>query len=239
MTGTRTLSTLLACMLLVPPAAWAQEGVEAGDEDVTVTGLSGPPPKTLAERIPSVTRPFFSKGGRIELVGGVGTMFNDPFYDHIVPSLAVAYHVFESLWVGASADYHVARGSPPSITGGGKPKSPKYNRPQYAARLEAAWAPFYGKLSLLAETVLHFDTYISVGGGLIGGTRSGAALGGTVAVGQHFFLSEAVAIRLEVRDQIVNMSRNPGTTKQTIQNFLSVSIGVCFYVPPSLEHEGW
>ena len=48
------------------------------------------------------------------------------------------------------------------VSGGGNPPTPDYNRPSYAARLDVSWAPLYGKLSLMAETVLHFDTYVTL-----------------------------------------------------------------------------
>jgi hypothetical protein len=33
------------------------------------------------------------------------------------------------------------------------------------------------------------------------------------------------------------MNRNPGTTEKSLQSFLSASLGVAFYVPPSFERE--
>lgn len=240
MSTTRLSSLALVLVIAVPGAALAQddEGIEeAGAEDVSVTATSGPPPKTLAERIPSVTRPVFIRKGRIELVPAIGKSLNDPFFENLVLSGGAAYHVFEWLWVGASAEYLLGFANPTPVSGPGNPPRPDYNRAQYAARLEVAWAPFYGKLNLLAEKVLHFDTYIAFGGGILGGTRTGSAFAGSVAIGQHFFITEWMAIRLDVRDQVFSMNRNPGTTEKSLQSFLSASLGVAFYVPPSFERE--
>ena len=45
--------------------------------------------------------------------------------------------------------------------------------------LDLTWAPFYGKISILGEGIMHFDTYITAGGGVFG--TDGAGEGGPAA----------------------------------------------------------
>ncbi len=233
------LSVFVLAVVLAPQSAGATEYEQVDEDELREQRAgAGPERKTLAERIPAVTGRLFGKQGRFELVPAVGMSLNDPFYDHIVVSAAGNFHVLESMFIGASADFYVSPSSTITVAGGGNPEPPEYNRPVYAARLEVGWAPIYGKLSLLAETVLHFDTYIALGGGVVGQSEGGAVFGASVAIGQHYFLSEWMALRLDIRDQIFSMARAPTVTEDAkIQNLLTVSLGVCFYIPPTFERE--
>lgn len=235
---TKRLLIAVLAMAVTPQLASAAE-YEQVDEDELREQRAGTEPdrrKTLAERIPAVTGRMFAKKGRFELAPGVGLSLNDPFYDHIVVSAAGNFHVLETLFIGASADFYVSPSKTITVTGGGNPTAPDYNKPVYAARLEVGWAPIYGKLSLLAETVLHFDTYIAAGGGVIGQKEGGAAFGGSIAIGQHYFLNEWMALRLDIRDQIFSLART-AQLESKIQNLLTVSVGVCFYIPPTFQRE--
>jgi outer membrane beta-barrel protein len=83
------------------------------------------------------------------------------------------------------------------------------------------WAPLYGKLSLFAEVPIHFQAYLSAGGGIGTVHRQSVVLctapgaGGscaswfeenrttwlaTAAIGMRFFTHKSGAIRFEIRD---------------------------------------
>ena len=223
-------------VLGLPAAALAQDYEEGGDEEVRAG--SEPPRRTLAERIPAVSGRLFIKRGRAELIPTVGLSLNDPFFDHILISGAANYHVLESLWVGVGADLYGSISSAVPVAGGGSARPPRFNHPIWAGHLEVGWAPVYGKLSLLAEGVFHFDAYVAVGAGVIGPSDGSPAFGGTVAVGQRYFLNEWMAIKLELRDQIFPMARIPSINdEQSWQNLMSATLGVCFFVPPTFERE--
>ncbi len=224
-------SVLFATLLASPPARAEEEAEAEAAEADEVRRSHEERAKTLAERVPAVTRRVFAKSGRLEVAPAFGLSLNDPFFDHYLLSGALAFHVLESLWVGASGDFYLSSKNEPPVVGGGA-GSPEYNRPAFGGRLELGWAPFYGKLSLLAETVLHFDTYVALGGGIISPKEGDKALTITAALGQHFFFNEWMGIRLELRDQSFEMARHAGGSEER-QHLLSVSLGLCFYVPPS------
>jgi outer membrane beta-barrel protein len=234
-----SISIWMLVVALAPLSAEAVE-YEQVDEQELREGRAGEGParKTLAERIPAVTGRLFVKQGRFELAPSVGLSLNDPFYDHVVLSAAANFHVLEWLFIGASADFYLSPERSITVVGGGSTERPSYNAPVYAARLEIGWAPIYGKLSLLAEKVLHFDTYVAVGAGVIGPSETDATVGFSIAIGQHYFLSEWLAVRLDIRDQIFELARAPSVNEdKAIQNLFTVSLGFCFYIPPTFERE--
>ncbi len=235
------LGVLWAAPALAQDSTEEAESSAGGEEDeeaTTVTEAS-PESKTLAERIPSVTRRVFKKQGRVELFPAVGWSLNDPFYNHVVATGGLSFHVLESLSIGVTGEYYAALQAKVPVTGGRLAGDPSVNSPAYAARLEAAWSPLYGKLSILAEGVVHFDVYALAGAGVVGGSDSKPTVAGVVGLGQHYFLNDWMALRIEVRDQIFVMSRDgaaPGQDKH-IQSLLSASLGMCFYLPSQFERE--
>jgi outer membrane beta-barrel protein len=215
---------------------------DSGEQDSGGVTQSSEPQRGLADRIPSVTARAFAKQGRLEVFPTVGMSLNDPFFNHVISSVGLSFHVLESLSVGVTGDFFISMKSKVPVFSAGSAAGgtqPDFNRPAYAGRLEVAWAPLYGKLSVLAETVLHLDTYVIVGGGLLAPQKGDPAVAGVVGLGQHFFLNDWFALRIEVRDQFYQMSRSkiePDKGK-SLETLLSASVGLCFYVPPTFERE--
>ncbi len=232
--------SLAAAALLVPllcaTSALAQEE-EGRDEETAI--IEEEREETLADRIPSVTRRTFRKEGRLQVAPTIGLSLNDPFYDHILLGVGLHYHVLESLAIGASGYYSVALDNEVGVAGGVGEFSTEFDRAAYGGFLELSWAPFYGKLSLFAESVLHFDTFVSVGGGVVGLNQGDPAIAGTVAIGQHYFLNDWLAFRVELRDQIFTMARTADVdpNDDALQNLLTFTMGLAFYVPGEFERE--
>ncbi len=212
--------------------AYAQaddENLSADAEAEQKSGKSEHHGRTLAERIPSVTRRVFAKKGRVELTPAVGLSLDDPFYNDYIFQGGVAYHINESFAVGAQGEYWVSSSSAPDVSGGGSAGDLDFNHPLFAARLEVIWSPIYGKVNLFAEEVFHFDTFISAGVGYIGLDTDGS-VAGTIAIGQHYFLNDWLALRVDLRDQIFSMDVNPaGGPGKHLQNLLTFNLGLAFY----------
>lgn len=242
----RSLSPLVfAALLLVAKVAAAQDAAavreveeRAGEEEAGTVDQDAASVRTLAERIPSVTRRAFVKKGRLELFPSLGLTLNDPFYDHLVGTLGVGFHVLESLAVAVVGDYYGSIEADLPVVARPIPGRPEMNRPAYAGRLEVVWAPFYGKMSLFAEKVLHFDLYALVGGGMLAPRQGDPTFAGVVGIGQHFFFNEWVGLRIELRDQVYKMIRGPASAgREDLQHLLSFVFGVSLYLPPDFERE--
>jgi outer membrane beta-barrel protein len=187
--------------------------------------------KTLAERIPPVTRRVFVKKGRVELTPALGMSLDDPFHKDYVFQGGAAYHINEMFAVGVQGEYYASSKDAVDVSGG--TGNSDFNHPKYAARLELIWSPIYGKLNLFAEEVFHFDTFVSAGAGYMG-LDTDSTVAGTVAIGQHFFVSEWAAIRWDLRDQIFSMDVHPGGGPgKHLQNLLTFNLGFAFYLPTS------
>jgi len=92
----------------------------------------------------------------------------------------------------------------------------------------AVWTPLHGKAQLFLDAVVHFDLYGSLGVGLIDNSTSlGAA--GQAGLGLKMYLNPALAIRMDVRDQVYR--QQVLATQQYVSDF-SVTIGLSLFLPP-------
>ena len=211
-------------------------GVGLAQEEGDEVARSSNQRKSLAQRIPAVSRRFFQRSGRLEVAPRVGLSLNDAFFNHLIVGGGLSYSVLESLAVGISGEYYLSFDESLQISGGGAPAPPNFNGPVYAARFETIWTPFYGKLSILAEKIIHMDTYLAAGVGVVGTDQTSSVLAGSVTLGQRFYLNEWMAIKIELRDQIFKMARNPAMDRsKDLQNLLTATVGICFYLPSAVE----
>lgn len=212
---------------------------ELADEETAAPVVEEVKRQTLADRIPSVTSRVVTKVGRTAVTPVVGLSLNDPFYKNVLLGASLSYYPLESLALTASGEYLVGIESELAVSGGLAPARPEYVRPAYAGRLEVAWAPVYGKVNLMAEGVVHFDTYVALGGGVVGPSEGDPAVAASMALGQHYFVSDWVALRVELRDQVFSFARNPllDPTKE-LQNFFSFTMGLAFFLPAGGGQQG-
>jgi outer membrane beta-barrel protein len=203
-----------------------------------------------------VIRPrFVEKKGRFAIGTQVSTLLNQDFVDIILFSGHVQYHIFHSLAfelngsygiVLKTTDYNilsdnlynvsVEKYSPNILLGGG------FN-----------WSPFYGKFQIFSESLLYFDTFFSIEGGVTGvelsydhcpsGTKDidlfpsqYFAPSGRVGIGQHFFFDKHHAVRWDFKYNFYIMDigqlacRVEKETKETIVSNFILKLGYSFFL---------
>ncbi len=213
----RTLGTAaLIWGLLLPVSAWADE---------------------VLERV-VVRNRLYNVAGRLELAPSVGFSFVDKLTSHITLGGGVAYNIFESLAVEGRANYVLSRhtGLADRISAKFLSRDPSFGLQQVDDLSDLwemkwnvmgglRWAPIYGKLSMLSELPIHYQTYLWVGGGLGGLHRESVVYCrsvasreagtcndwrtdervsqvGSVALGMRFFVGKAGSLKLELRDYV-------------------------------------
>jgi outer membrane beta-barrel protein len=208
----------------------AEESAEASTDKATSAR------RNLIDRIRSVQRKTFLKKKRVELYPYLAMDLNDPFYQHYVAGAALAFHLADSFALelrGGAVLGSVEQNSIKLVrvkAGAICEDCPQF---KYHGDLNMGWAPIYGKLSLFGESILHFDTYFSVGGGVFA-TDAGVNPAINLGIGQRYFLSDWVVARVEVRDYVFMDSRNEIAD---IQNLVLLSLSVSGFFPTSFEYE--
>jgi outer membrane beta-barrel protein len=220
------------------PAATPKNAEGPGHEEV---GQEPSEPPTLESRIPPVSGQEYGVADRFEIQPGIGFSFDDPFLEKFVPQLTLGYHFGEQFYLGLKGGYALSTsaGNVAACNTGGSVCGPPSSTQLQSlpggmtviAFLEGGWTPFYGKVNLFGEKVIHFDFTLLLGvGGILAQTpaspdgttpaSSGFAFALGPGIAEHFFLSEHVAIAAELRDYIYFSSG--------VQNQLMFNLGLSF-----------
>lgn len=245
-----TTIVALTFLCLAAAPAWAQS--EAGNQasEVTDTEASEEGEKTadeageseedkgtkLSDRIKSVQRKVFLKRRRVEIYPYFALDLNDAFFTHLIVGGAVAFHIVDSLAIEARGGGVIGSIEQDAIRFVRQETDSLLQDPpefQYNAELDLLWAPFYGKISLFGEGILHFDTILAIGPGIFG-TDAGLNPAANIGLGQRFFINDWLTVRVELRDYIFIDSRNG---ESDLQNLLMLAVSVSGFFPTSFEYE--
>ncbi|HOX46372.1 MAG TPA: outer membrane beta-barrel domain-containing protein [Myxococcota bacterium] len=220
----KLIPAALLCVLLAVPAARAQDEEESG---------------SLRDRIKGVSGKLYLKSGRLELtlLPLTSISLNDAFYQKLGGGLQLAYHFSDAWALGLTGTYSLNLDSGNANYYGRQAEDIPYaGKRNFLFSLEGMWAPLYGKISVAAEWTLHYDTYILLGLGGIGGDQTGGDLSfgvaGTVGLGARLFFLDWLALRLEFRDYLLFNDKvsYDKTEKTDVQNQLMINIGLSFFV---------
>lgn len=250
MTGFKPICVPLALAIVLGASsdrvAWAQDGDEAQPVDTETSAEAEQTDKTeadrdsgkqkLSDRVKSVQRKDFIKKERIEIFPQFALDLNDPFYQHLIVGASGAYHVADSFAVELRGGFVFASIEQSAIRFVRVETESLIDDPpefKYHVDVDALWAPFYGKISLFGEGILHFDTYLTAGGGAFG-TDAGLNPSLNFGIGQRYFINDWLVARVEIRDYVFMDNRGG---ESDLQNLLVLGFSVSGFFPMSFEYE--
>lgn len=142
----------------------------------------------------------YSKKGKLEFSVMGGILYSDPFLSVTPVGGSIGYHFSEYLSLHALGFKHFVTPSSAlqtfqSESSGGTVNA---NIPRYYVGLEGMGSLFYGKLSVLGQAIIYYDFYLTLGGGATN-TESGTYATPTIGLGQRFYSSRHISIRLDYR----------------------------------------
>jgi outer membrane beta-barrel protein len=190
----------------------------------------------LRDRVKSVQRKVFVKKDRFEIFPYFGLDLNDPFYQHFIVGGSVGYHLVDSLALEARGGAVIGTIKQNTLTIARQQAGAVIeNPPEFKghADLDLTWAPFYGKISVLGEAIVHFDTYLTAGPGIFV-TDLGVAPAVNFGLGQRYFLTDWLVARFEVRNYVFAETRND---RSSVQNLMVVGFMLSGFLPTSFEYD--
>ena len=216
---------------------------------------------------------FFAKKNRFELAPAVGYVPNNPFASRYVASLGFGYHFSEELAVSGQFSYSpdLAEDDLKGLTtvlvdraynaaGSDQDFQQPLDKVTISAVFGVTWAPLYGKINLLGETVVNFDFYAFAGLGMFSKANYNAVydvenaipeegdiisledcgfevkFGPSIASGTILFITQSVALMLDGRlnlfvdNQPQYQAGEPPEGQRLVNRFVA-SIGVSVFVP--------
>jgi len=212
----------------------------------------------FAGKIPPVSGQLFQKAGRLELTASGDLSLNDAFFTKYFGGLEVGYHFTESWAASVHVAGGLATRSGSAVVctaSAGCSNATETMLRQVPGRMRGlasvgvAWSPVYGKLNVLAEKVAHFDLALLAGADLVARdeilsraeAEQLAATGGSpkttnspgfhVGIGARLFVSEFMAVRLELKDLVYFVKVPNNGPANDWQNQLFTQVGVSFFLP--------
>lgn len=178
--------TLLAGLLLLPGTGRAE--IEEG----TITVVQ---PKPVVRRHRLALAPHFAMS------------INDPMLHQYAVGGALTFHVTERWSVGATFDWFEfgqALGGPTQryedvITSTGS--IPEVAPITWFAGLEAGFTPVWGKVVLFQRLIIFWDSYITLGAGVVESDTIHPAYA-TAAVGLNAYFNRWLGVNMEIRDRL-------------------------------------
>ncbi len=198
--------------------------------------------KTLQDRIRAVSRRVFLKRQRFELVPGFGFQTNDPFSRPFSIGARASYHFNEEFALdfgGAYAPpFFVQQLQDVRLLGG---DAADLQKARDTTAIMAGYvdggvtfSPFYGKLALMAEQVLHFDGFVSAGLGVTFDNSDNfihPAL--ELGLGGRVFLLKWLTVRADLRNYIYPLIQN---NTLSFPSLLILSLGVGIHIPFDFDY---
>jgi outer membrane beta-barrel protein len=141
----------------------------------------------------------YSKTGKVEfgLLGGVD--FSDPFLTLKHLGLDAGYHLSEYISLHILYWKYFVGNSDAELTfeqySGATANT---NKPSYYLGTELDGSMLYGKLSVLGQSIIYYDLHLLGGLGLTN-TESGTYFTPHLGVGQRFYLSKILSLRVDYR----------------------------------------
>jgi outer membrane beta-barrel protein len=227
-----------------PPSGSSSSTSTSGEDEESKQAQQGP--QTLEQRIRPVSGTLFPEAGRHELAPEIGLSLADPFFQKLAFGVKYAYHFTNSFSLGLHFDYALSFPSNGvnicDTTGCHAPTSADLVKTpgnlSMIIGVDAAWAPLYGKVNVLAEKVIHLDGFVV--GGLDGiqyadpsnGGSSTFTFGGHVGVGTHIFFNDFFCLRLDLREYLYAGHRDQnGAAEGRLENQMMFELGFDFFLP--------
>ncbi len=193
---------------------------------------------TLQDRIKAVSRKVFLKEGRFEVMPAVAVTTNDPFFRTWSIAGRGSYHLNDSFSLelgGAYVPPFFVEKLPPLGVLRDTGRLINIDSTLYGfADAGVTFSPVYGKIAILSDAIIHFDTFVSAGVGAVFDTGADFAHPTMdVGAGVRVFLLRWLVVRSDLRDYVYPQdARNIST----LQNLLVFSLGVGFYFPFDFEY---
>jgi outer membrane beta-barrel protein len=245
----RSLAVLMSVSLTAPAFAAEAEKKAADEKKEKEEETAKAARASLADKIPPISGNLWAKKGRFEITPNVGFSLGDAFFQKYAFGLKLNYHFYESFAVGLHGSYAVSTpGSAVSVCKSDNScSSPTMDdlkdvpgKVSLLAGLDLNFSPIYGKVNVLAEKVLHFDVSVLAGVDLVQYMQPGGSdtftVGGHVGIGQRYFITPMLVLRIELRDYIYSSKIvRLGDSDSKIENQLMLDIGLSFLLGGSRE----
>jgi outer membrane beta-barrel protein len=231
----------LFALIAIPALPAAAQDSATADSDLAQEGQAdaagadeGGTGRTLQERIRAVSRRVFLKRQRFEIEPQFGFTTNDALNRAWLFGGRGSYHFNEEFAIdfGGGGGFNQALEDIRVI--GEIDELPAGVKQLGYADIGITFSPFYGKLALMAEQVIHFDGFISAGLGVIVDDSPEVVHPAVeLGVGGRVFLTKWLTLRGDLRNYAYPLTVG---SELTFPNALLLSFGIGIHLPFDFDY---
>lgn len=179
-------------------------------------------------RYRGVRERLFQKAGRHELSVMGGVYSADLLSSDWLVQGAYTYHVTEGLGLEASFAYTRADSEIVRIIENDRGITLlREEAPVFVYQAHLIWSIAYGKLRWFGGGITRFDFHLALGGGITD-NQSARGLTFSGGLGFKFYLTQWLALRLDVRDQVLQQEV---LGESVIVNNVAATLGLSLFIP--------
>lgn len=179
-------------------------------------------------RYRGVRERLFQKAGRFEVSVMGGVYAADLLSASYLLQGALTYHVSEEIGLEASFAYSRADSALVRIIEQDRGITlVRLDAPVFIYQAHLVWALAYGKVRWFGAEIGRIEFNVALGGGVTD-NQSSRGLTGSFGVGVRFFFGEWFALRIDVRDQILQQEL---LGESAIVNNLTATFGLSMFIP--------
>lgn len=218
------------------PAAAEGDAEASGDEgqpEGEEPGLTST--ERLERSIRVLQRRPVLKDLRFELALTAGIAAADQMYRHETITATGRFHVSEWVSIGATYAHYFSQESAlfDDVTSDFE-LFPERSEIRWYAGADVAVVPIEGKFVAFGESIVHWDLYATIGGGVTTTSRSDSPKPtGMVGLGYRMFLAEWLTLTVELRDHIFVEDYNAGS--ELTHNIVGQA-GFSFFLPFGFDY---
>ncbi len=184
-----------------------------------------------------ISKRFLPKTNRFEFFVNGGVILNDAFFSDFVYGGRLGYYFTEKYGLEAIGTF---------ISSSSKTVTTELQNERNVATQALAtptayyggdfkWVPVYGKIGWMNKSIIPFDFYFSVGGGITTTNQNTSPPTAHIGAGQMFALNKSMAVRLDVSWYGYQSTTKVGATGATgatgTYSNLHATLGMCFFFP--------
>jgi outer membrane beta-barrel protein len=179
-------------------------------------------------RYRGVRERLFQKAGRFEVSIMGGVYAADLLSASYLLQGAITYHVSEEIGLEASFAYSRAESSLVRLIEQDRGITlVRVDAPVFIYQAHLVWALAYGKVRWFGAEIGRIEFNVALGGGITDNQTS-RGLTGSFGVGVRFFFGEWFALRIDIRDQILQQEL---LGESTVVNNVTATLGLSVFIP--------
>jgi len=180
----------------------------------------------------AIQRRYLPKTGRFELFPSLGMVINNSFYWNTILGARAGYYFSEQFGIEATFAFisSNARKVTDDLEDNLNVEIADIVIPESYYGADLKWSPLYGKLGLSGDSVVPFDMYFSLGGGVTQTNQETTPFSAHIGTGQIFAISKAIAFRWDLSLYNYTTDTKGGTISGSFTD-LYLSMGVSIFFP--------